>query len=97
LLLIRTSGPSVLVPSGQTGTSKPVAPGRGRSLPEISMNAIYRLIRRCTLAGLAAALLAAPAYAQTKLVVGYQLIVGPFLSSIADGSFDKALKETGYQ
>ncbi|MFJ3460654.1 taurine ABC transporter substrate-binding protein [Achromobacter spanius] len=61
------------------------------------MNAIYRLIRRCTLAGLAAALLAAPAYAQTKLVVGYQLIVGPFLSAIADGSFDKALKEAGYQ
>ena len=61
------------------------------------MNAIYRLIRRCTLAGLAAALLAAPAFAQTKLVVGYQLIVGPFLSAIADGSFDKALKEAGYQ
>lgn len=61
------------------------------------MNAIYRLIRRCTLAGLAAALLAAPAYAQTKLVVGYQLIVGPFLSAIADGSFDTALKEAGYQ
>lgn len=61
------------------------------------MNAIYRLIRRCTLAGLAAALLAAPAYAQTKLVVGYQLIVGPFLSTIADGSFDKALKDAGYQ
>ncbi|MCD0497590.1 taurine ABC transporter substrate-binding protein [Achromobacter sp. MY14] len=61
------------------------------------MNAIYRLIRRYTLAGLAAALLAAPAYAQTKLVVGYQLIVGPFLSAIADGSFDKALKDAGYQ
>ncbi len=61
------------------------------------MNAIYRLIRRCTLAGLAAALLAAPAYAQTKLVVGYQLIVGPFLSAVADGSFDKALKDAGYQ
>ena len=61
------------------------------------MNAIYRLIRRCTLAGLAAALTAAPAYAQTKLVVGYQLIVGPFLSAIADGSFDKAVKEAGYQ
>ncbi|WAI81815.1 MULTISPECIES: taurine ABC transporter substrate-binding protein [Achromobacter] len=61
------------------------------------MNAIYRLIRRCTLAGLAAALLAAPAYAQTKLVVGYQLIVGPFLSAIADGSFDKALNDAGYQ
>ena len=61
------------------------------------MNAISRLIRRCTLAGLAAALLAAPAYAQTKLVVGYQLIVGPFLSAIADGSFDAALKQAGYQ
>lgn len=61
------------------------------------MNAIYRLIRRCTLAGLTAALVAAPAYAQTKLVVGYQQIVGPFLSSIADGSFDAALKAAGYQ
>jgi len=61
------------------------------------MNAMYRLIRRCLLAGLAAALLGAPAYAQTRLTVGYQLIVGPFLTAIADGSFDKALKDAGYQ
>ena len=61
------------------------------------MNALYRLIRRSILAGLAAALLAAPAYAQTRLTVGYQLIVGPFLAAIADGSFDAALKEAGYQ
>jgi len=61
------------------------------------MQAIYRLIRRCTVAGLLAVLAAAPAYAQTKLVVGYQLIVGPFLSAIADGSFDKALGQAGYQ
>ena len=61
------------------------------------MNAMYRLIRRCLLAGLAAALLGAPAYAQTRLTVGYQLIVGPFLAAIADGSFDKALKDAGYQ
>ncbi len=60
------------------------------------MNAIFRLIRRCTVAGVFAATVAAPAFAQTKLVVGYQLIVGPFISAIADGSFDKALKEAGY-
>ena len=35
------------------------------------MNALYRLIRRSILAGLAAALLDAPAYAQTRLTVGY--------------------------
>lgn len=34
--------------------------------------------------------------AQTKIVVGYQQIVGPFVSAIADGSFDKAVKEAGY-
>lgn len=37
------------------------------------------------------------AQAQTKVVVGYQQIVGPFVSAIADGSFDKAAKEAGYQ
>ncbi|MFY1900256.1 taurine ABC transporter substrate-binding protein [Achromobacter xylosoxidans] len=61
------------------------------------MNALYRLIRRGILAGLAATLLAAPAHAQTRLTVGYQLIVGPFLTAIADGSFDAALKDAGYQ
>ena len=40
-------------------------------------------------------MLAASAQAQTKLVVGYQLIVGPF--PIADGSMDAALKDAGYQ
>ena len=44
-----------------------------------------------------ALLLAASAQAQTKLVVGYQLIVGPFLTAIADGSMDAALKDAGYQ
>ncbi|MBN9075960.1 MAG: taurine ABC transporter substrate-binding protein [Rhizobiales bacterium 65-79] len=42
--------------------------------------------------------LAAPgsASADTKVVVGYQQIVGPFISAIADGSFDKALAAEGY-
>lgn len=31
-----------------------------------------------------------------EVVVGYQQIVGPFLSAIADGRFDAALKEAGY-
>ncbi|WZB71175.1 ABC transporter substrate-binding protein [Achromobacter xylosoxidans] len=61
------------------------------------MNASLRIIRRCLPAGLAALLLAASAQAQTKLVVGYQLIVGPFLTAIADGSMDAALKDAGYQ
>lgn len=61
------------------------------------MHALYRLIRRAILASLAAALLAAPAHAQTRLTVGYQLIVGPFLAAIADGRFDAALKDVGYQ
>ena len=30
-------------------------------------------------------------------MVGYQLIVGPFLTAIADGSMDAALKDAGYQ
>ena len=61
------------------------------------MNASLRIIRRCLPAGLAALLLAASAQAQTKLVVGYQLIVGPFLTAIADGGMDAALKDAGYQ
>lgn len=37
------------------------------------------------------------ALAQTEIVVGYQLIVGPFVTAIADGSFDKAAEEAGYK
>ncbi|MGO4621548.1 taurine ABC transporter substrate-binding protein [Ensifer sp. 2YAB10] len=44
-------------------------------------------------AGLAAS---SAAYAETKLVVGYQQIVGPFVAAIADGRFDAAAKEVGY-
>jgi taurine transport system substrate-binding protein len=44
----------------------------------------------------AAALYGSAAAAQEEVVVGYQLIVGPFLSAIADGSFDAALAEAGY-
>ena len=36
------------------------------------------------------------AYAETKVVVGYQQIVGPFVAAIADGRFDAAAKEAGY-
>ncbi|OCP03013.1 MULTISPECIES: taurine ABC transporter substrate-binding protein [unclassified Ensifer] len=36
------------------------------------------------------------AYAETKLVVGYQQIVGPFVAAIADGRFDAAAKGAGY-
>ncbi|WP_275448545.1 taurine ABC transporter substrate-binding protein [Mesorhizobium sp. IRAMC:0171] len=46
---------------------------------------------------LAAGLLQAGfAYAEDTVVVGYQQIVGPFVTAIADGRFDKAAKEAGY-
>jgi taurine transport system substrate-binding protein len=37
------------------------------------------------------------AQAQTEVVVGYQQIVGPFVTAIADGSIDAAVKEAGYK
>ncbi|WP_371418932.1 taurine ABC transporter substrate-binding protein [Labrys sp. KNU-23] len=40
---------------------------------------------------------AAFAHAETNLVVGYQQIVGPFVTAIADGRFDAAAKEAGYK
>jgi taurine transport system substrate-binding protein len=61
---------------------------------------MFRRVRRFALAGIAAGALtlgAAGAQAQTKVVVGYQQIVGPFVSAIADGSFDKAAMEAGYK
>lgn len=45
----------------------------------------------------AGVLYASTAAAQTSVIVGYQQIVGPFLSAIADGSFDQAVKEAGYE
>lgn len=46
---------------------------------------------------IAAAILgSSAARAETEVVVGYQQIVGPFLSAIADGSIDAAAKEAGY-
>ncbi len=38
-----------------------------------------------------------PAAHAEEVVVGYQQIVGPFLSAIADGRFDAALKDAGYE
>lgn len=40
---------------------------------------------------------AAIAHAETRLVVGYQQIVGPFVTAIADGRFDAAAKQAGYK
>ncbi len=37
------------------------------------------------------------AQAQTTVVVGYQQIVGPFISAIADGSLDAAAESVGYK
>jgi taurine transport system substrate-binding protein len=36
------------------------------------------------------------AFGETTVVVGYQQIVGPFITAIADGRFDAAAKEAGY-
>lgn len=40
---------------------------------------------------------AGAAHAETTVVVGYQQIVGPFVSAIAAGGFDKAEKAAGYK
>ncbi len=50
----------------------------------------------CAATFAASVLYAGAAFAQTSVVVGYQQIVGPFVSAIADGRFDAALKEAGY-
>ncbi len=60
------------------------------------MNYLHRFNKFALLS--AAALLAATgAHAETTVVVGYQQIVGPFVSAIADGKFDAAAKEAGYK
>lgn len=63
------------------------------------MKPSFRFIRKLTVLGVAAGALtlSCSTFAATKIVVGYQQIVGPFVSAIADGSFDKALKTAGYE
>lgn len=64
------------------------------------MKVLLRRVSRWTVAGLACSTLilgAAAAKAETNVVVGYQQIVGPFVSAIADGSFDRAAKDAGYK
>lgn len=64
------------------------------------METIIQRVRKLALLGLASgaiALTTATVHAQTKVVVGYQQIVGPFVTAIADGSFDKAAAEAGYK
>jgi taurine transport system substrate-binding protein len=58
------------------------------------LTALKGLARTATFA--ASVLYAGATFAQTTVVVGYQQIVGPFVSAIADGRFDTALKEAGY-
>lgn len=62
------------------------------------------MIHTCRAGAFAAAItlgagfgLALPAWAETTVVVGYQQIVGPFISAIADGSIDAAVQEAGYR
>ncbi len=54
-------------------------------------------IKRVVLFSAVAAFSTTAAYAETTVVVGYQQIVGPFLTAIADGKFDAAAKEAGYK
>lgn len=64
------------------------------------MKPLFLRVRKFALLGVAAGVLGLGAFgaqAQTKVVVGYQQIVGPFVSAIADGSFDKAAAEAGYK
>ncbi|MCC2596436.1 taurine ABC transporter substrate-binding protein [Pusillimonas sp. MFBS29] len=64
------------------------------------MDSLFRRARKVALLGITSAafgLGSVAAHAQTKVVVGYQQIVGPFVSAIADGSFDKAAAEAGYK
>jgi taurine transport system substrate-binding protein len=64
------------------------------------MDTFFKRARKYLLAGLATSVLAlstAAAKAETTIVVGYQQIVGPFVSAIADGSFDRAAKAIGYK
>ena len=59
----------------------------------------FSLIKRVAGAAVLAAGLmsAAVAHAENTIVVGYQQIVGPFVTAIADGRFDAAAKEAGYK
>ncbi len=64
------------------------------------MDPLFRRARKFALLGIATAAFGLGSFgaqAQTKVVVGYQQIVGPFVSAIADGSFDKAAAEAGYK
>jgi taurine transport system substrate-binding protein len=64
------------------------------------METLLKRARKLALAGLTGSLLvfsAATVQAETTVVVGYQQIVGPFVSAIANGSFDKAAKAAGYK
>lgn len=58
----------------------------------------FRTFKRVALmvaAGIAFA--SSSASAATKIVVGYQQIVGPYVAAIADGRFDAAAKKVGYE
>lgn len=57
----------------------------------------FRLLGGVAAFAAAGLFLHAEAQAQTEVVVGYQQVVGPFITAIADGSFDKAAAEIGYE
>ena len=57
----------------------------------------FKRIKQAVLGSAVVALTSTAAFAETTVVVGYQQIVGPFLTAIADGKFDAAAKEAGYK
>ncbi len=57
----------------------------------------FKRIKQAVLVSAVVALTSTAAFAETTVVVGYQQIVGPFLTAIADGKFDAAAKEAGYK
>ncbi|MBC2885301.1 taurine ABC transporter substrate-binding protein [Ochrobactrum sp. CM-21-5] len=56
----------------------------------------YNHMKRVVLFSAVATFSTTAAYAETTVVVGYQQIVGPFLTAIANGKLDAAAKEAGY-
>jgi taurine transport system substrate-binding protein len=57
----------------------------------------FKSMKQVILFSTLAAVPTSVAYAETTVVVGYQQIVGPFLTAITEGKFDAAAKEAGYK
>jgi taurine transport system substrate-binding protein len=77
---------------GYFGAEWPQAIGMRRQSMHVST------LRRIVFLTAAVTLIASdPASAATKIVIGYQRIVGPYIAAIADGRFDAEAKRAGYE